>query len=66
MFDRVQNVYDTVANRYIEKALEECHKGNRNKGFKEAFKGGMILGGIISMPVVACCGIVIAACRLCR
>lgn len=66
MFDKVQNVYDALANKYCEKAMEEFRKGNRNKGIKEAFKGGMIIGGILSMPVVACCGVVIAVCKLCR
>lgn len=65
MFDKIQNVYDAIAYKYHDKAMEEFHKGNRDKGIKEAFKGGMILAGISFMLVMACSVAVILACKIC-
>lgn len=65
MFDKIQNVYDAIAYKYRDKAMEEFYKGNRDKGIKEAFKGGMILYGIMSMLVVALSVVVILACKIC-
>lgn len=53
MFDKFQNMYDAAVDETVEAAMNEYRQGNRAKALKTAFKGGLVLGGIISMPAIA-------------